>query len=120
MCRKVVGSDVRTAGRRSPGLRQSTSEDRRPFVNDGRNVPHPATVRRGHSGCCTSRPYSPANPLLLTYSLRVRRGLLVAVVLVLVDLLLTSVGVRRRSSAWLLRWLLQDLRRGRVVPATSQ
>jgi hypothetical protein len=39
------------------------------------------------------------------YALRVRRGLLVAVVLVLVELPLRSVGVRRCPPAWLLGWL---------------
>jgi hypothetical protein len=41
-----------------------------------------------------------------TYALRVRRGLLVGVVLVLLDLLLTSSDVRSCSPAWLLGWLL--------------
>jgi hypothetical protein len=41
-----------------------------------------------------------------TYALRVRRDLLVVVVPALVDLLLMSADVRRRSSAWLLGWLL--------------
>jgi hypothetical protein len=42
---------------------------------------------------------------LPTSALRVRRGLLVAVILVLVHLRLRSVGVRRCSPAWLLDWL---------------
>jgi hypothetical protein len=41
-----------------------------------------------------------------TYALRVRSGPMVAMVLVLVDLLLRSAGVRGCSWAWLPGWLL--------------
>src|SRR4051812_34207774 len=43
---------------------------------------------------------------LMTYALRVRSGIVVGVVAVLIELPLTSLVVRHCSSAWLLDWLL--------------
>jgi hypothetical protein len=66
-----------------------------------RKVLRPAAVGHGRCGCCTALLYSRDRCHLPTYALRVRRGLLVAVVLVLGDLLVTSAGVRWCPPAWL-------------------